>query len=172
MLWSLVQYISYLWLWNNHQKCIGFKQQNIISCGLGICCVVLAQGFSWHCSQMRAWAAVTEGLTETTLPFPSWSTCLVDKQVSLLVWGPSSSSGLFECPPDMAVGFPRLRDLRDQDRGCNASFQLSLESHTLLLLSTQASIIQYRSIKGVNIGRCRAGDPLGSRLLFLRIRSK
>ena len=45
----------------------------------------------------------------------------------LLVGSFGSSSGLIECPQDMAVGFPRLRDSRSQGRGCSAFYNLALK---------------------------------------------
>lgn len=38
------------------------------------------------------------------------------------------STGMFECPHDMASGFPRVNDPRDQDGSCDAFYDLALEA--------------------------------------------
>ena len=74
----------------------------------------------------------------------------------------------------MAVGFPRLRDSRDQDRSCNAFYNTALKvTHCYFCPLRPAKFSIEGDMKGVNIRRCGSlGPPLGGRLPFLRTMSE
>lgn len=136
-----------------------------MSCGLGIWkqppCVALAQGFSWSCSQMKARAAVSKRL--------AWDPTPISKLVHLHGWQAGGAVGgrpqfLLRSDwvsSDMAVGFPRLRDSRDQDRSCNAFYNLALKvTHCYFCPLRPAKFSMEGDIKGVNIRRCGSlGSP-------------